>query len=139
MQNICFVPLLVHDYDEAIAYFTAKLGFTLVSDEQLASGKRWVLVAPPGARETRILLSKATSPAQTERVGSQMAEKVCLYLHTTNFQKDFEAFRARGVEFVEEPRDEAYGTVAVFRDLYGNRWDLLQLNPEHHRHLAEAK
>ena len=138
MQHVCFVALLVHDYDEAIDYFTSKLDFSVVYDEDMGSGKRWILVAPPGSQETRILLAKAITSAQSERVGAQCAEKVSFYLHTSSFWKDYETLRKRGVEFVETPREEAYGTVVVFRDLYGNKWDLLQLRPNEQRRVTGA-
>jgi catechol 2,3-dioxygenase-like lactoylglutathione lyase family enzyme len=126
-QHIGYVALLVRDYDEAIAYFTGKLGFALVEDTDLGNGKRWVLMAPPGSRETRILLAKAATPDQAQHVGDQTGGRVFLFLHTDDFWRDYEAYRAKGVLFREEPRAEPYGTVAVFEDLYGNRWDLLQL------------
>jgi catechol 2,3-dioxygenase-like lactoylglutathione lyase family enzyme len=106
-----------------------KLGFTLIEDTPLDAVKRWVLVAPPGARETCLLLAKAASPEQAARVGDQTGGRVFLFLHTDDFTRDYERMRARGVRFREAPREEAYGIVAVFEDLYGNRWDLLQLKP----------
>src|SRR5262249_17510327 len=123
-QHIGYVSLLVRDYDEAISHFTGKLGFALVEDTDLANGKRWVLVAPPGSRETRILLAKAATADQAQHVGDQTGGRVFLFLHTDDFWRDYEAYRAKGVLFREEPRAEPYGTVAVFEDLYGNRWDL---------------
>jgi catechol 2,3-dioxygenase-like lactoylglutathione lyase family enzyme len=125
-QHLSCVALLVRDYDEARDYYTRVLGFDLVEDTPLPDGKRWVLLAPPGARETRLLLAKAASPAQAARIGDQTVGRVFLFLHTDDFWRDYHAFRARGVAFRETPREEAYGTVAVFEDLYGNRWDLLQ-------------
>jgi catechol 2,3-dioxygenase-like lactoylglutathione lyase family enzyme len=125
-QHLGCVALLVRDYDEARDYYTRVLGFDLVEDTPLPDGKRWVLLAPPGARETRLLLAKAASPAQAARIGDQTVGRVFLFLHTDDFWRDYHAFRARGVAFRETPREEAYGTVAVFEDLYGNRWDLLQ-------------
>jgi catechol 2,3-dioxygenase-like lactoylglutathione lyase family enzyme len=125
-QHLGCVALLVRDYDEARDYYTRVLGFDLVEDTLLPDGKRWVLVAPPGARETQLLLAKAASPAQAARIGDQTGGRVFLFLHTDDFWRDYHAFRARGVAFRETPRVEAYGTVAVFEDLYGNRWDLLQ-------------
>jgi catechol 2,3-dioxygenase-like lactoylglutathione lyase family enzyme len=127
-QHIGYVALLVRDYDEAISWFTAKLGFALAEDTDLGGGKRWVLVAPPGSAETRLLLAKAASASQLERVGNQAGGRVFLFLHTDDFWRDYEAYRARGVLFRREPRKEPYGTVAVFEDLYGNLWDLLQLD-----------
>jgi catechol 2,3-dioxygenase-like lactoylglutathione lyase family enzyme len=116
----------VPDYDEAIAYYTGVLGFDLIEDRAVGEGKRWVLVAPPGARETRLLLARAATPAQCERIGDQTGGRVFLFLHTDDFRRDHAAWLARGVEFVEPPREESYATVAVFRDRYGNRWDLIQ-------------
>lgn len=125
-QIIGGVTLVVRDYDEAIAYYTGMLGFSLMSDEDLGGGKRWVTVRPSGASETHLLLAKAADPAQTARVGDQAGGRVFLFLYTDDFARDHEAFVARGVRFLEAPRREAYGTVAVFEDLYGNRWDLLE-------------
>jgi catechol 2,3-dioxygenase-like lactoylglutathione lyase family enzyme len=126
-QHIGSIALLVRDYDEAIAYFTTRLGFALTEDSDLGDGKRWVLVAPPGADGSRLLLAKASAPEQLRRVGDQAAGRVFLFLHTDDFWRDYAAYCARAVEFCEAPREEPYGTVAVFKDLYGNRWDLLQL------------
>ena len=124
-QHIGSISLLVHDYDSAIAWFTEKLGFTLVSDTPLTPEKRWVLVAPPGGG-TQLLLAKAAKPEQTARVGDQTGGRVFLFLHTNDFQRDYAAFKARSVTFLEEPRHEAYGTVAVFTDISGNKWDLVE-------------
>jgi catechol 2,3-dioxygenase-like lactoylglutathione lyase family enzyme len=118
--------LLVRDYDEAIGWFTEKLGFVLVEDTDLGDGKRWVLVSPDAGQGTCLLLARATTPAQCQRIGDQTGGRVALFLHTDDFVRDHAAMSQRGVRFVEEPRAEAYGTVAVFEDLYGNRWDLLQ-------------
>ncbi len=127
-QTIGYVTLVVRDYDEAIGFYVGKLGFTLVEDTYVeAQDKRWVLVAPPGSTETKILLARAVGPEQASRVGNQAGGRVFLFLHTDDFWRDFEAFRARGVLLVREPKRESYGTVAVFEDLYGNLWDLLQL------------
>ncbi|HWK89529.1 MAG TPA: VOC family protein [Longimicrobium sp.] len=120
-----FVALLVREYDEAIAYFTAALGFTLVEDTPRAEGKRWVVVAPPGGG-TALLLARAVGPEQEACVGRQAGGRVFLFLYTDDFPRDYHAMQARGVMFEEQPRREEYGTVAVFRDLYGNRWDLLE-------------
>lgn len=128
-QHIGAVTLLVDDYDTAIAWFTEKLGFTLLSDTPLSPTKRWVQVAPAGDG-TALLLAKASTPEQAARIGDQTGGRVALFLHTDDFQRDYAAYRARGVAFVEEPRQEAYGTVAVFEDILGNRWDLLQLIPK---------
>ncbi len=127
-QQIGYVALVVRDYDEAIAYYTAGLGFELVEDSDLGGGKRWVLVRPSGEGGTSLLLAKAVSPEQTSRIGNQTGGRVFLFLHTDDFRRDYESMRARGVRFMEEPRREPYGMVVVFEDLYGNRWDLLQLN-----------
>ena len=126
-QHIGSFALLVADYDEAITWYTRALGFELVEDTDLGSGKRWVLVQPPGAKETRILLAQAVGETQTARVGDQAGGRVWLFLHTDDFDRDWKRMREQGVHFREEPRYEPYGTVAVFEDLYGNAWDLLEL------------
>ena len=125
-QGIGHIALLVHDYDEAIAFFTEKLGFTLLEDSHQSDGKRWVLVAPPGASGTSLLLAKAATPEQIAAIGRQAGGRVFLFLHTDDFWRDFRAMQSRGVAFKEAPRTESYGTVAVFEDLYGNKWDLIQ-------------
>ena len=127
LQKIGYVSLLVRDYDEAIAYFTQMLMFELVADAPLPDGRRWVLVAPPGSSETRILLAKAATPEQSARIGDQAGGRVLLFLHTDDFWRDYDDMKWRGVRFLERPRREEYGTVAVFEDLYGNKWDLIQL------------
>ena len=121
--------LLVRDYDEAIAWYTRTLGFTLVEDTPLGAGKRWVLIAPPGSRETRLLLAQAKNDTERASIGHQAGGRVFLFLHTDDFARDHAAMLARGVKFHEAPRHEPYGTVAVFEDLSGNKWDLLQLSP----------
>jgi catechol 2,3-dioxygenase-like lactoylglutathione lyase family enzyme len=126
-QAIGCVTLLVRDYDKAIDYFVRVLGFDLFADADLGEGKRWILVAPPGGPGTRILLAKAATSRQKARIGDQTGGRVFLFLYTDDFWRDYEEFRSRGVSFRETPRQEAYGTVAVFKDLYGNRWDLLQV------------
>ncbi len=126
-QRIGYVALVVRDYDEAIEYYTNALGFEVVEDTALDGDKRWVLLSVPGAVETRLLLAKASTPEQLTRVGNQAGGRVFLFLQTDDFWRDYREMTARGVHFCEVPRDEAYGTVAVFEDLYGNRWDLLQL------------
>ncbi len=126
-QRIGYVALVVRDYDEAIIFYTEALGFTLVEDSPLGGGKRWVLVAPPGSAGTCLLLARAASPAQLQRVGDQTGGRVFLFLHSNDFWRDYHAMQSRGVRFTEPPRHEPYGTVAVFDDLYGNRWDLLEL------------
>ncbi len=125
-QHIATVALLVRNYDEAIAWFTGKLGFVLLEDTGLGNGKRWVRVAPAGSHATCLLLAEAASPTQQKSIGDQAGGRVWLFLHTDNFDRDYRAMQARGVEFLETPRHEAYGRVAVFRDLYGNKWDLIQ-------------
>ncbi len=126
-QHLGALALLVSDYDEAIAWYTRALGFELVEDIDMGHGKRWVLMAPPGSCETRLLLARASTDEQAARVGNQTGGRVFLLLHTDDFQRDWQRMRAEGVRFREEPRHEAYGTVAVFEDLYGNAWDLLEL------------
>ena len=126
-QKLGYVTLVVREYDEAIAYYTTVLGFELIEDSDLGDGKRWVLVAPPGGEGTGLLLARAATPEQVARVGDQAGGRVFLFLHTDDFQRDYQNMKRRGVQFVEEPRQESYGTVVVFLDLYGNRWDLLEL------------
>jgi catechol 2,3-dioxygenase-like lactoylglutathione lyase family enzyme len=129
-QYIGSIALVVADYDEAIAWYTSVLGFQLLEDTDMGGGKRWVVVQPPGATETRLLLAKATTEAQRAHIGDQTGGRVFLLLHTDDFRRDYQRMLAAGAVFCEEPRDEAYGTVVVFQDLYGNKWDLLQLkNP----------
>ncbi|MGB7621716.1 MAG: VOC family protein [Terriglobia bacterium] len=126
-QKIGYVSLVVRDYDEAIAFYTGVLRFNLIEDTPLEGGKRWVLVAPPGAPETALLLAKAATPEQASRIGNQTGGRVFLFLHTDDFWRDYHDLISRGIHFMEEPRQESYGTVAIFIDLYGNRWDLLEL------------
>jgi len=126
-QTIGSIALLVRDYDEAIAFYTQALGFALLEDTALGDGKRWVRVAPRGTDGTALLLAKASDDVQRARVGDQTGGRVGFFLHTDDFDRDHAAMTARGVRFVESPRAEGYGTVAVFEDLYGNRWDLLEL------------
>jgi catechol 2,3-dioxygenase-like lactoylglutathione lyase family enzyme len=132
-QSLGYVALVVRDYDEAIAFFTQKLGFQLIEDspsrDRQGRDKRWVLVSPPGSRGTQILLAKASTPEEESRVGNQTGGRVFLFLHTDDFWRDYRAMTERGVKFVGETREEPHATVAVFEDLYGNRWDLLQLKP----------
>ena len=125
-QYIGHLALLVNDYDEAIAYYTEQLGFELREDTPLSDGKRWVLVAPPGAQETSLLLARAATDEQLAHCGNQTGGRVFLFLHTDDFWRDYHVMISKGVTFLEEPRREAYGTVAVFEDLYGNKWDLLE-------------
>jgi len=125
-QLLAYITLVVRDYDDAIAYFTRVLGFELIEDAVLDARKRWVRVAPAGSRGVGLLLARAATPEQEARIGDQAGGRVFLFLHTDDFRRDHAAMKARGVRFIEEPRDEAYGTVAVFEDLYGNRWDLVE-------------
>nr|WP_315190314.1 VOC family protein [uncultured Albidiferax sp.] len=124
------VSVVVRDYDEALAFYVDTLGFQLIEDSFVpAQNKRWVVVSPPGASESGLLLARASSEDQAAHVGNQTGGRVFLFLYTNNFWRDFEAYKAKGVVFVREPQEEAYGTVAVFKDLYGNLWDLLQPKP----------
>ncbi|MBW4053653.1 MAG: VOC family protein [Proteobacteria bacterium] len=128
-QSIGLVAVVVRDYDEAIRFYVDRLGFTLVQDTHIeAQNKRWVVVAPPGSTESRLLLARAVGDEQPSRIGNQTGGRVFLFLHTDDFWRDFRTYQANGVIFVRPPREESYGTVAVFQDLYGNLWDLLQLN-----------
>ncbi|MEU8136034.1 VOC family protein [Streptodolium elevatio] len=129
MSHIGLTALLVRDYDEAVAFYVDAVGFELAEDTDLGEGRRWVVVRPRGARETGLLLALADGPRQDERVGDQLGGGVGLFLVTEDFAADHARMTAAGVEFTEQPRHEAYGTVAVFRDLYGNRWDLIQPTP----------
>jgi catechol 2,3-dioxygenase-like lactoylglutathione lyase family enzyme len=125
-QQLVTLALVVPDYDEAIAYYSKVLGFTLLEDEPRGPGKRWVRVKPPGVGGASLLLAKAATPEQHAAIGNQTGGRVFLFLHTDNFQRDYDRYRQAGVAFTEEPRHESYGTVAVFRDLYGNKWDLIE-------------
>jgi catechol 2,3-dioxygenase-like lactoylglutathione lyase family enzyme len=124
-QSVATVALVVADYEDAIAFFVDKLGFSVLADEDLGLGKRWITVAPAGGG-ARLLLAKADGATQLARVGDQTGGRVGFFLETDDFARDHAAFLARGVRFLEEPRHERYGTVAVFVDLYGNRWDLIE-------------
>jgi catechol 2,3-dioxygenase-like lactoylglutathione lyase family enzyme len=129
-QSIGYVAVVVRDYDEAIKFYVDTLGFRLVEDTFIAAqNKRWVLIAPPGASETKLLLARAVGAEQASRIGDQTGGRVFLFLHTDDFWRDFNAYKRKGVVFVRDPAEESYGTVAVFQDLYGNLWDLLQLKP----------
>lgn len=125
-QSIATAALLVADYDEAITFYCDRLGFDLVEDSDLGGGKRWVVVAPPGRAGAQLLLARADGEAQRAAIGNQGGGRVMFFLQTSNFPKDHAAMLERGVTFLEEPRHEAYGSVAVFTDLYGNKWDLIQ-------------
>ena len=127
-QSIGQIALLVREYDEAINFYVGTLGFTLVEDTRIPEqDKRWVIVAPPGSSESRLLLARAVGEDQSSRIGNQAGGRVFLFLNTDDFWRDFQAYKAKGIVFVREPKEEGYGTVAVFKDLYGNLWDLLQL------------
>ena len=127
-QSIAHIALVVDDYDEAIEFYTGKLDFTLIEDTPQSATKRWVLVAPPGSEECRLLLAKGVGEEQRSRIGNQTGGRVFLFLKTDSFWRDYENMRSRGIEFVREPKVEQYGTVAVFKDLYGNLWDLVEFN-----------
>ena len=126
-QRLGYVTLVVREYDEAIEFFTEKLNFILIEDTRLSDEKRWVLVAPPDSEATALLLARAATPEQSSRIGNQTGGRVAFFLHTDEFWRDYQAMRAKNVEFIRGPNEESYGTVAVFEDLYGNKWDLLQL------------
>ncbi len=126
-QKIFQIALVVADYDEAIRFFTEKLNFKLLEDTRLSETKRWVVVAPQGQEGCRLLLAKAANTEQQSRIGNQTGGRVFLFLYTDNFWRDYETFVDRGVSFVREPTSEPYGTVAVFKDLYGNLWDLIEV------------
>ncbi len=131
-QTIVHIALVVKDYDEAIEFYTQKLNFTLLEDQyQAEQDKRWVVVAPPGSHGTTILLAKASKPEQQPFIGNQSGGRVFLFLNTDDFWRDYHAMVAKGIHFVREPKQADYGLVAVFEDLYGNLWDLLQLNDDH--------
>ena len=126
-QSLRLVSLVVRDYGEALEFFVGRLGFGLVQDEAVPEqDKRWVVVAPPGAQESRLLLARASTPEQVARVGAQTGGRVFLFLYTDDFWRDYRRYKSHGVEFVRGPKTEPYGTVAVFKDLYGNLWDLVE-------------
>ena len=126
-QSILHLALVVRDYDEAIAFYTGKLHFTLVEDTyQPAQDKRWVVVAPPSSSETTLLLARAATPEQEAFIGNQAGGRVFLFLQTDDFWRDYREMVSLGIKFIREPKVEEYGTVAVFEDLYGNLWDLIQ-------------
>lgn len=132
-QNIVNIALVVKDYDEAIDFYVNKLGFELIEDTyQPEQDKRWVVVAPPNSHGTALLLARASTPEQQKFIGDQAGGRVFLFLNTDDFWRDYERMKSIGIRFIREPQEQDYGTVAVFEDLYGNRWDLLQLNPDHH-------
>ncbi|MDH3650283.1 MAG: VOC family protein [Saprospiraceae bacterium] len=125
-QQIAHIALLVHDYDDAIDFYTQKLDFTLIENTPLDDTKRWVILSPPGAKECKLLLAKAANEKQRSAVGNQTGGRVFLFLFTDDFWRDYRKMTTQDVRFVRPPKDEPYGTVAVFEDLYGNLWDLLQ-------------
>jgi catechol 2,3-dioxygenase-like lactoylglutathione lyase family enzyme len=126
-QHLGLVSLVVRDYDEALAFYVGVLGFERVEDSEVPEqAKRWVVVRPPGPGQCALLLARASTPAQADHVGNQTGGRVFLFLYTDDFERDYAAYRAKGVEFVRPPQDMPYGRVAVFKDLYGNQWDLLQ-------------
>lgn len=128
-QTLSLITLVVDDYDAAIAHYTGALGFELLEDSDRGGGKRWVRVAPAGSRGSALLLAQASDEAQRARIGDQTGGRVGFFLETDDFWRDHARMLAHGVEFLETPREESYGIVAVFRDGYGNRWDLLQSKP----------
>lgn len=125
-QSVALITLLARDYDEAISFFVTKLGFTLVENTLQSESKRWVVVAPPGNTGARLLLAKASTPEQSQHIGNQTGGRVFLFLYTDNFARDYDRFHNAGIEFVRPPSKKPYGTVAVFKDLYGNLWDLIE-------------
>jgi catechol 2,3-dioxygenase-like lactoylglutathione lyase family enzyme len=132
VQSIAHIALVVKDYDEAIAFYTKKLNFSLVEDTyQPEQDKRWVVVSPPGSIGTTLLLARASKPEQEPFIGNQAGGRVFLFLSTDDFWRDYHEMVARGIEFVREPKEQSYGTVAVFKDLYGNLWDLVEFKEDH--------
>jgi catechol 2,3-dioxygenase-like lactoylglutathione lyase family enzyme len=132
-QSIAKIALVVRDYDEAIRFYVDILGFQLLEDTFIESqNKRWVVVAPPGSAETRLLLARAANEEQQSRIGNQTGGRVFLFLHTDDFWRDYQAYKAKGVVFIRDPADQPHGTVAVFQDLYGNLWDFIQPKPQAH-------
>ncbi|HHW66565.1 VOC family protein [Defluviitalea raffinosedens] len=132
VQSIIHIALVVRDYDEAIEFYTKKLNFTLVEDTyQPEQDKRWVVVSPPGSIGTTLLLARASNPEQELFIGNQSGGRVFLFLYTDDFWRDYNEMLERGIEFVREPKEAPYGIVAVFKDLYGNLWDLVELNEDH--------
>lgn len=126
MQRLFLTAVLVREYDEAIDFYVEKLGFEIRVDQAVTEKKRWVVLAPHGGGQGCILLARPEAPEQIARIGQQTAGRVFLFLDTDDFQRDYDAYTSRGVKFIEAPREESYGTVAVFEDLYGNRWDLIK-------------
>jgi catechol 2,3-dioxygenase-like lactoylglutathione lyase family enzyme len=139
-QNIIHIALVVRDYDEAIDFYVNKLQFELIEDTyQVEQEKRWVVVAPPNSHGATLLLARASSPEQLDAIGNQTGGRVFLFLSTDDFWRDYERMISLGIKFVRDPQEQDYGTVAVFEDLYGNLWDLLQLNPGHPMTLREQQ
>jgi catechol 2,3-dioxygenase-like lactoylglutathione lyase family enzyme len=135
-QSLAHIAMVVRDYDEAIDFFTNTLQFTLLEDTyQAAQDKRWVVVAPPGSAGCTLLLARASTPEQETFIGNQSGGRVFLFLSTDNFHRDYERMLAAGVKFVRDPIEAEYGTVAVFEDLYGNLWDLIEYSPSHPMHI----
>lgn len=136
-QTLGYVALVVRDYDEALAFFTRSLGFVVIEDsvakDRSGNEKRRVLVGPPDSRGTSVLRARASTPEEESRIGNQTGGRVFLFLHTDDFWRDYREMTARNVKFIREPREETYGTVAVFEDLYGNLWDLLELKDSSQR------
>ncbi len=131
-QSIVHVAIVVKDYDEALAFYVDKLNFVLIEDTyQPEQNKRWVVIAPPGSAGTTLLLARASTPEQENFIGNQSGGRVFLFLNTDDFWRDYQQMIVKGIKFVREPKQADYGTVAVFEDLYGNLWDLLQLNEDH--------
>jgi catechol 2,3-dioxygenase-like lactoylglutathione lyase family enzyme len=126
-QSLAHIALVVRDYDEAITFFTQKLHFSLVEDTKLSDVKRWVIVAPPGSDGCNLLLARAANEEQVSRIGNQTGGRVFLFLYTDDLQRDYDNLRSKDITIVREPSKEAYGTVLVFADLYGNYWDLIEL------------
>ena len=132
LQSIVHIALVVRDYDEAIDFYTNRLHFTLIEDSyQPEQDKRWVVVAPPGSHGTTVLLARASKPEQEAFIGNQTGGRVFLFVGTDDFWRDYREMQERGIRFVREPKEADYGTVAVFEDLYGNRWDLIQFRESH--------
>jgi len=127
-QYLAHIALVVEDYDEAIQFYTERLNFRLIEDTRLSDEKRWVVVAPPGATECSLLLAKGANNSQKAAIGNQTGGRVFLFLFTDDFQRDYDRMVQEGISFVRPPKEEPYGTVAVFEDLYGNMWDLLEPN-----------
>lgn len=125
-QNIAQIALIVNDYDEAILFYTEKLNFTLIEDTKLSDSKRWVKIAPPGSNNCCLLLAKASNEEQAKFIGNQSGGRVFLFLYTDDFWRDYNKMTERGIKFIRSPKKKAYGTVAVFEDLYGNLWDFIE-------------